>query len=365
MGGLSGHMNHPQDIKKFTKSDLKELVTESLSGFIKFTEKMDGMNIHATFINGEVRFLRNGGDLNNGGMTLEDMAAKWVNSPAVASTFLNAGKIIIDYMSKLKETSLTSDQHLLTVNCECINKGVTNIMPYRKAKVYMHNIWVWKKNEDDKYEKIDIIDVPMHWPDTDNMLRTPTLIFKSQPYAEGLVDYFCNKINNLFGQCETIEQLYQLEFLKIIESDFAWVLENEVGTKVLYNRFFNNDKSTNLKSLKAMYKGQENVLDNLCKNLYKDIVYDAKFRLDNLMIILGDVVLGCVCGYANDGWVDEPINYIKEALRDRSDVPNEQYIKWEYAGSKINPLEGVVFEFKGELLKITGSFAPINRIIGK
>ena len=32
--------------------------------------------------------------------------------------------------------------------------------------------------------------------------------------------------------------------------------------------------------------------------------------------------------------------------------------------SSINPAEGIVFKYKDKLMKLTGSFAPINQVLG-
>ena len=36
----------------------------------------------------------------------------------------------------------------------------------------------------------------------------------------------------------------------------------------------------------------------------------------------------------------------------------------QYLGNKYNSAEGIVFKYKGKLMKLTGSFACINQILG-
>lgn len=42
----------------------------------------------------------------------------------------------------------------------------------------------------------------------------------------------------------------------------------------------------------------------------------------------------------------------------------KQLIRLEKLGNQINPVEGIVFNYKGKIMKLTGSFAALNQILG-
>ena len=58
-------------------------------------------------------------------------------------------------------------------------------------------------------------------------------------------------------------------------------------------------------------------------------------------------------------------NAIKNSDDAKSKIKLEQSLKRLAAvNSELNSTEGIVFKYKGHMLKLTGSFAPLNQIFG-
>ena len=368
MGGLSGHMQHPIDVLNFTRNDLKCMIGDLFNNKIQLTEKVDGFNIHASKdINGNLKLFRNSKDLENGGMSIEEMVEKYKDKQNVLNVFLTASVILIDFVKKLDENLKDPDDKLmLTINCECVSKGVTNIMYYDKTIVYIHNVWVWHKI-DNKWVIKEIIPVPNEWKKYMNccLQITPTLEFEKRPYDDYISQYYFDSIDKIFGGSNSILEYYQTRFLQYIIKNNPWVLEDHQGTKILFNRFILNDKSTNLKELKKIYK--DNDIDGLCKVGYKEIVQYIKKDIDNLFLSLGNEIISRTKGYINESNQHKAINLIKSELSILS-IANKlntyQMERLNNLNNIINPMEGVTFTYKDRLLKLTGSFAPINQLIG-
>ena len=358
MGGLSGHMMHPYDNLRLSKEELKDMIRYSLSGQIKFSEKIDGYNIHVTYLDNQVKFARNKKDLQNGGMTVADMILKWKDKPHTLKVYLEAAKILVPYIESIKDKiNWYHMNQIVTLNCECLIPGETNIISYPDYRVYVHNIWIWDTSEffhsiyDEKCEELGA---------TAGIYFKQNLQYKFDHHGTSAM--YCYAIDELFGNANTIEELYQYKYIQWLKENASWVFEDLFMAKVLFDRFFKRDKSVNLKTIKEAYLGHP--IDELCKEGYKTILRYCQNQLKRIICLAGNDILGGVTGYINEDNKYEVCHKIHQDLKKcTSDyLYNEWY--YDYNGV-INPLEGVVFNYKGMIYKWTGYFFIINKMLGK
>lgn len=388
-GGASGHLAHPIDFSFFTAKDLKQLVSDIFSGKIEdVTEKIDGTNLQATMNpKGEVVFIRNLGDLNseNGGMSIDDMANKWADKPSVADTFVRAGKIIKKVFDKVGVNYFNPDANTrIVLNCECVNAGVTNIMPYASACVSFHDIWVYKfasgvwSNVDITKKGLDVIEKAC--AGVDNAKLTPKVIIEMTENSNELIEKYCDMIDDLFGRDDklSIDGWKRARFDEMVAEKYPWIAKDKTAMTALFNRWFNGDKSTNLRDLKKIYNDEVESLSDLEKGLYKEIVSDIIDPLDQIFLKLGNDVIRLCGGLLNGSQNDKVLQKIQDDMRKVvKDVKSEgsstaqaklvkQLKRLERLGGdqSVNSCEGIVFRYKGRLMKLTGSFAPINQILG-
>ena len=388
-GGASGHLAHPIDFSFFTALDLKQLVKDIFSGKIEdVTEKIDGTNLQATMNpDGEVVFIRNLGDLNSdrGGMSIEDMAAKWADNPRVADTFVRAGKIIKKVFDKVGVKYFNPDANTrIVLNCECVNAGVTNIMPYASACVSFHDIWVYKfasgvwSNVDITKKGLDVIEKAC--AGVDNAKLTPKVIIEMTENSNELIEKYCEMIDDLFGRDDklSIDGWKRARFDEMVAEKYPWIAKDKTAMTALFNRWFNGDKSTNLRDLKKIYNDEIESLSDLEKGLYKEIVSEIIDPLDQIFLKLGNDVIRLCGGLLNGSQNDKVLQKIQDDMRKVvKDVKSEgsstaqaklvkQLKRLERLGGdqSVNSCEGIVFRYKGRLMKLTGSFAPVNQILG-
>ena len=139
-GGASGHMAHIYDYTDLTLAEVKDIITNLFSGKVEdVTEKLDGMNMQCTVNNdGNVVFIRNKKDLNSptGGMSLDDVIAKWAGKEHVSKIYTDACNTITKVFKKIgKEFFNPNKDTKILANCECIGSGKTNIILYSNAQV--------------------------------------------------------------------------------------------------------------------------------------------------------------------------------------------------------------------------------------
>ena len=391
-GGASGHMAHPYDYTEFTLRDLKGLIRNLFSGKIEdITEKIDGTNIQATMNQqGQVVFIRNKTDLNSelGGMTIDDMAKKWEAKPSVAKTFLTAGHIITEVFEQIGPKFFNpSDSKKLVLNCECVTEGKTNVLYYNSSQVDFHDIWVYEKNEEGKWENTDVTKTGLDTiqkacEKVDNAQITPKLIIKVQKDSEEILVSFIKKLDRIFKDANCKEQSTVddwkfsrfLSYCKEHEEWTDWVLKSEEGTRLLYRRWFYDDKSVNIKKICELYPEDANNVRAVDKKEYKKWVASVMEPLDNFFIELGNSIIELCDGILNQDSKAEIVKKLKTDLEDAvseielngDDDANQKMARQlqRLEGMELNASEGIVFRYKGKLMKCTGSFAALNAAIG-
>ena len=391
-GGASGHMKHPYDYTDFTLRDLKGLIRNLFSGRIEdITEKIDGTNIQATMNpKGQVVFIRNKTNLNSeiGGMTIDDMAEKWKGNPGIQKTFLTGGSIITQVFKKIGPKFFNpSPNKKLVLNCECVVEGKTNVLYYKSSQVDFHDIWVYEKDENGEWENTDVtksgLDViEKAAEDVDGAQITPKVIVKTTDESEKILVEYIKKIDRIFKQagCKEMDTIEDWKFARFVQyckdgDEWTdWVLKSDEGTKLLFNRWFNGDKSVNIKEIKKLYPENENDLASVDKKEYGKWISDVMEPIDSFFIGLGNAIIELCDGILN---ADNKAEVVKQLKKDLEDAVNtvrqegsedanqkltHQLNRLEEIG--LNASEGIVFRYKGKLQKLTGSFAALNQAIG-
>ena len=382
-GGAGGHMSHPFEYDELTGDDLIELVEDLFGGKITdMKEKLDGTNIHATMNNaGQVVFIRNKSNLNSelGGMSIQDMANKWVDKPSVQNTFLTAGEIITKIFNKLgKKYFNPDDDTRKVINCECIVAGKTNIMPYAEDRVAFHGYKIYKRNGNtwEEAENVEghVDDIYKAAEGMNEARPRKNLMVKSIEEAAKFAKTFKAKLEKLFkseglSTSATIDEWKRVRFNKIKPE---W-LDKEVDR--VFDRWFNSDKSFKATELKKLYINNYNdvVSDKFAKPFIKNVMEP----MDEVFLEIGNTFINLCDGFTNSESHNTVIDTLKKDLEEicnkvEKDGSEEVKQQLEFQMNRLrklgdnalNSAEGVVFVYKGRLMKATGSFSAVNQAIG-
>lgn len=385
-GGAGGHMSHPFEYDELTGDDLIELVEDLFGGKITdMKEKLDGTNIHATMNNaGQVVFIRNKSNLNSelGGMSIQDMADKWADKPSVQNTFLTAGRIITEIFEKLGAKYFNPDADTRKViNCECIIAGKTNVMPYAADRVAFHGYKIYKRNgsawEETENVEGHVEDIYKAAKGIDAAKPRMNLVIKSVEEANKFAKVFKGKLEKLFkdeklGTNVSLETWKRCRFEKIMPE---WL--NDGGKDVVtavYNRWFNDDKSFKAAELKKIYA--DNYKDVVSDKFAKPYVKQVLEPIDDLFLEIGNQFIKLCDGFTNATSHASIIDTLKKDIEDvctsvEKNGSDEVKQQLEFQMNRlrklgdnaINHAEGVVFTYKGRLMKATGSFSAINQAL--
>lgn len=381
-GGQAGHMAHPIEYTDFTGNDLIELVNDLFTGKVEeMKEKLDGMNIMATMNDkGDVVFIRNNSNLNseNGGMSINDMIEKWADKEHQKKVFSQAGEIITTIFKRLGKHYFNPEpDKRKVINCECIITGKTNIMPYAEDRVAFHGYKIYQK-QNGKYVEIEdvegkVADIYSEAIGIDAAKPRPNLIIKSIKEGSKYAEHFTKEVKKLFTSenltlNNTIEDWKKKRFVDIKPD---WLDKN---VDDIFNRWFNKDKSFKASELKKLYPDHyDDVKSDKFPKQYIQKVMDP---LDNLFLSIGNELIDLLDGFTNKNEHNKTIDTLKKDMEEtvdlvkKSNLPevqdkvNQQLKRLQNLNNKYNSAEGIVFTYKNRRMKLTGSFACINAILG-
>ena len=388
-GGAGGHMAHPIDYTDFTGEQLIELVDNLFSGKIEtMKEKLDGMNINASMNDkGEVVFIRNNSERNlpKGGMSIKDMETKWEGKDHQLKVYIQSGKIIEQIFSKLPVEYFNPKPGVRKIiNCECIIEGKTNVMPYAKDRVAFHGYKLYEltdkldKNGNKSWVEIDEVegDVDLIYKAAEGIDAAkprPNLVIKSAEEGKKFVEKFTKSIINLFNKegLDITNSIEEWKFARFEKIKPEWMNEY---VKAVFNRWVNKDKSFKVAEFKKAYP--EHYEDVKGEKFCQPYISEVMKPLDNLFLSIGNELIDLLDGFTNKESHDKVINTLKHDMEETIDLVKQSgsteaqdkvernLNRLKSLNDKYNSAEGVVFIYKGRLMKMTGSFAAINQILG-
>ena len=414
-GGAGGHMNHPYDSYGLTFNDMKEIVSRALQGRLDMedavTEKTDGQNIQVTWKNGEPGFARGIKTIRNP-MTTSDIIASFQEKyqkivdesgedaakgyKSVVDAYTETAADLTSALSKLSPRTLQSifKNGRVFANMEIIYPATTNIIAYEAAVLQFHNLVEY--DETGKVVQTDLAggttlqkviqDANAHLQKTFSFIPPNKMKLGQIEDFEDKQDAFFAEIDSLRNQfklkeTDTVSEYHKAWWKNVIQekaNQLGYSIPQEVIELLIYRWAFNN-KSTSITKIKKLIDNEQfvewvSVFDKKDFKLYQK--QNIK-PFESIFLRLGAVVLKNIKNYlaANPSKAVQQIkNNLTSLTKELQTSDNIETIKKlethlkqiEAIGGfdSIVPIEGVVFTYGGNTYKLTGSFAPVNQILG-
>ena len=395
-GGAAGHMSHPFDEKDLTFGDFKKIIEAGLQGELNFeeeaTEKTDGQNVFATVQDGEVKFARNKGELKNP-MDLKTFKQKFEGhaSKLVQDTFQFAAEDLANSLNKLKAKDLEAfDNGKNWMNMELIYSKNPNVIYYDRDVIQFHGI---KKTDgegniigDDNKPARSIAkamkDLKINVGKTFTVIPPQVIKLGKDLDFEKNKSKFIKQVETLrdrYGltDADQVSRYHEMWWREQIETNFP-DLEQDQKEGLLLRWAYGDKKTLNLRSLdKALGKDKAAVIKKFDKEDVKKKYKENIRPFEDLFLELGSIILKNASNFvaANpDREMQRLHNQIRteaEAIKKSGGV--DQIAKVEAELERLNriggvesiiPTEGIVFVYKGKVMKLTGTFAAINQLMG-
>lgn len=392
-GGAYGHMNHPFDISmNLTFGDLKKIVNNALDGKLGVVrEKTDGQALAISWKNGRLIAARNKSHLANGGANALDMSAlasKFGGRGALSDAYNFAMRDLSAAISGLgeKERQSIFKDGSAFCNLEVIYPQNANVIPYGQSLLVFHNVVEF----DEKGNAIG--SVKGAESKLASMIKQTNAHVQSQytlqgpPITKLPTD---EKLSSQKGKFNGMLSKLQSEFnlsdkAGIAEYHYSWWMKlinnskknlTKLEKEGLARRWAFDDKAFGIKSITD--EDAKKWADGVDKDAKDKIMKGNIRKFEDIFLGVGAEVLSFMSSVLT-AQPDKALQSIKASLESSiSDIRNggseAQIKRLEKELQRLNaiggfeklvPNEGLVFFYKGNTYKLTGTFAPLNQILG-
>ena len=396
-GGAYGHMNHPFDTEmNLTFGDLKTIISKALEGTLEFTrEKTDGQALAISYRKDRgIIAARNKGHLKDRGLNALDIKGvsdKFANRGGLTDAYNFAMRDLESAISKLSDAQRNKifKDGSKFMNLEVIWPESVNVIPYGQPLLVFHGTMEY--DESGKAIGADTSDAKVlagmikqvnadvqknytiQGPPVVKIPRSQDLSNKKSIYSSKV-----SKLQKEFKLKDSngVADYHQAWWSNFIDKNSPSTLDNK--TKMgLVKRWAFYDKSFRLNN---KFIKDKKTLDWANKTDKQDHSKMAK----NNMRPFEDIFLGLgaeVLSFMSSALTVNP----NKALRDIQKQLDKTIVDVKKSGDpkkiaklkmelerlksiggrdKIVPNEGIVFTYKGGTYKLTGTFAPLNQILG-
>jgi hypothetical protein len=392
-GGAYGHMAHPFDDMDLTFGDLKDIISKALNGDLGVVrEKTDGQALAISWKNGRLIAARNKGNLANAGanaMGIEDVASKFGGRGGLTDAYNFAMKDLsaaINGLSNAQKKKIFNEGKCF-MNLEVIWPDSVNVIPYGQALLVFHNTTCYdekgvaigadggaagtlagmiKQINADVQSKYTI-----QGPPITSIPKSDDLSSKQGKYLSRL-----KKLQSEFGlsDSDNVADYHQSWWDWWITTN-APIKVDKLTKEALIRRWAFGDKGFRLNTI-SNPELQKWATTNDKVNVIKQQKDNIK-PFEEIFLGVGADVLEFV-GSVLTVHPEKAIRAMKQkfvsvASQVRSGGNPAQIQKLKSELERLNQLggiekivanEGLVFVYNGKTYKLTGTFAPLNQILG-
>ena len=392
-GGAYGHMNHPFDTSiNLTFKDLKTIVTKALDGNLGVVrEKTDGQALAISWKNGRLVAARNKSHLSNAGEGALDaagIAGKFGGRGGLTDAYNFAMKDLESALRGLGKADLDKifQNGKVFMNLEVIFPTSVNVIPYGQALLVFHNaveyneagnaIGVIKGAESKLGALIKKVNADVQSKYT--IQGPPITKLPKNDNLSSLKPKYLSQISKLqseFGLPDSagVADYHQAWWKNYIKKSGKKLEPLEV--EGLIKRWAFDDKSFRLNTI-ADEKARV-WADGIEKQSKSKIAKENLMKFEEIFLGVGSDVLSfmsSVLTASPDSALQQMRNKLDGAIstiRATGDASQIQKLELELQRlnsiggfDKIVPNEGIIFNYKGNVFKMTGAFASLNQLLG-
>lgn len=398
-GGGAGHLLHPYEDLSLTFGDIKQMIDGALAGKLNLmTEKVDGLNLMVSWKNGHLIGARNKGHLKNSGesaLTIDQMKEMFAGRGNIETSFVEA---MNDLSTAIKQLS-TSDINTFFaegkrfLNLEVMHPDTENVIPYGATQLVFHHFREYDDlgNEiKQDHEGVNVLNNKLQQVKASNQktfqIKTlePTKVIAAIDPAVKIRKYYralsVLKQPYKLSETSTIGDYIELKWSGYIDKysqNMNVTLPSDTKA-LLIKRWARGEKETNIKNILSKvnddtFVGWVQETDKKASKISSTLLQPIETIILNLGVdvLRGIKNLTAVNPDASIKKIKDALSQTIEKVKQSNDIAgleliNAQLQRLNSIGgiNSILPTEGIVFTYNNKLYKLTGAFAPINRIIG-
>jgi hypothetical protein len=396
-GGAAGHLAHPYEDDSLSFADLKEMIKRGLVGGLDkeapVTEKLDGQNLTFSVRDGRVVFARNKGQVKNRGqnaLPAADLRQMFAGRGAIEKSFGNAADDLqsaVDALSPEQREQMFGDGRKF-MNLEVIFPDTENVIPYGKPVLVFHGTIeydeageeVGRNIEDGRLLDQQLQAVNAQKQQTYGLSGPQTISFSDADTAQNM-----ERMRKYGAVLTRLQQEFDLDDKSTLE-DYkkAWwrreidnmgvSLTDEQKEKLVLRWATGDKKAIGVKDFEdpetkkwfRQFEGQQlAAMQKACtrpvEKVFLQVGVDTLRRVTNLLSAnnpeaatkLKKQLIDAIKAVQETGDTDQ-LAMLQQQIERLDDLGIENVV----------PSEGIVFMYKGKPYKYTGTFAPVNQILG-
>lgn len=393
MGGVVGHIQHLYDNRDLTFNEIADVLTRAASGKLqKVSEKLDGLNLVFSWdvSTDSLKVARAAGDIKRGGMDASSLASKFAGRGNLSDAFNSAFNVLNGAIGSLPDNvkvDVFGESSNRWYSIEVIYTKNPNVINYDKNAVVFHGWPIFEVDDEGNYEMssddsgVGILEKYIEQMQNAVQARGwkvmgPALVRMKKLSDGTILDSTISKIFDELNETGLdgastmrdyieIKTRFDAESLGLPSKVMEMIVQRcmaEPGSPTLIDIKKNSDKSDHglindfIKSCPTRLKGYVKPIElaindfaaELLKGLESTLVDDSAEEVIRLR-----------------GEVSKAISQIESSGDEVAmAVLNAQMQKLKSLENITSPVEGVVFIYKGNAYKFTGSFAAANQILG-
>lgn len=392
MGGAYGHLSHPYEQSvNLSFREMKEIIERSFNGTLdNVIEKTDGQALAFSWKDGQLITARNKGHLKNAGenaMSIDALHDKFEGRGELTDAFNEAAHDLKNALSNVNPLELTKffENGRKFMNFEIMYAGTRNVLEYSGNFIVLHGTITYDEEGNavdgsvtDAFELAEMLNQAEANVQNQFMIEGPpelTLLNLSNELPE-ISKPMINRINELrdefdLSDDDTINDYYRAFWNKMLTESSVDV--SEKAREVLISRWAFNDKSRRLREIPEYKSWAKSFEADYVKTVRKSI--SDKFArpfLETGAVMLATLESKFVLN------PDEAVKELKERImnhinavsfegsQDDKEKLVTQFERLQELGGldSVTAIEGIVFTYGDHTLKLTGSFSPVNQLLG-
>jgi len=396
-GGAYGHMSHPFDTEmNLTFGDLKTIIKQALNGELQYSrEKTDGQALAISWRDDRgLIAARNKGHLANRGekaLDISGVASKFQGRGGLTDAYNFAMKDLtsaIKGLSKAQRDKIFK-QGACFMNLEVIYPTSVNVIPYGQALLVFHGTMEYDESgvaigENQQAARIlagMIKQVNADVQDNYTIQGPPVTELpknKNLSAMQGKFESQLKKIQSEFKLKDSagVADYHQAWWEHWVDKNSPSTLDNKVKMG-LVKRWAFFDKSFRLDKKNLTDPKVLDWVKKIDKQDHSKMAKDNLRKFEDIFLGVGAEVLSfmsSVITVNSDKAVRDMKKRLDQTVKDVSksgDVAKIAKLRMELerlaavgGKDKIVPNEGIVFVYKGNTYKLTGTFASLNQILG-
>jgi len=393
MGGAVGHLAHLFDNRDLTFGEIADILTSAASGKLeKVSEKLDGLNLVFSWdvSTDSLKVARNSGNIKSGGLDAESLAAKFEGRGNLSEAFDSAFKVLNGALGSLPQKTklkVFGPQANRWYSMEIIYAANPNVINYDSNNVVFHG-WPVFKVEDGKVEMTDddMGGVDLLTSYVEKMqnaveirgwkVRGPALARMQKLSDDSILNDVLSKIDNELSSVGLDPSSTVRDYIESkIREDVAELNQSpEISDMVVLRCLAEPGSPTLVDIKKKVDKSAYETINEFIKSSPKRL----KTYIKPIELAINDFAVELLKGLQStliDNTEEEVVRLQGEVSKAISAIESSgdeaamtilkvQMEKLKSLENITSPVEGVVFIYKGNAYKFTGSFAAANQILG-